>query len=277
MSGADGIFGPLPGGLAGVLLLLAIVGARPMGFVMLNPVFGRFGISSGLLRGAVMIALLSPVLPAAAVQAAENPLILSPTVVPGLILGELLIGALLGLLTGLPFWAALAAGDFIDNQRSAAMANLFDPQSSTESSITGTLLFLCCLLVLAAENVLFPVVFGPIMESYRLFPVMSGLSLPDPRQGALVLQLLDHLFRAGLLLALPIIIPLLLTELVLVVATKYMQQINAMFLAMSVKQAVNAVLMLIYATVLARYVMDEIGRGPFSAGALGPFLRGVVE
>lgn len=277
MNGADGIFGPLPGSVAGILLLLAIVGARPMGFVMLNPVFGRFGITSGLLRGAVMVALLSPVLPAAAIQAAENPLSLSPAAVPGLILGEFLIGALLGLLTGLPFWAALAAGDFIDNQRSAAMANLFDPQSSTESSVTGTFLFLCCLLVLAAEGVLFPVIFSPIMESYRLFPVMSGLTLPDPRQGALVLQLLDHLFRAGLLLALPVIIPLLLIEFILVVATKYMQQINAMFLSMSIKQAVHAILMLIYAAILARYTVGEIGRGPFSADALSPFLRGVVE
>ncbi|SMO45234.1 EscT/YscT/HrcT family type III secretion system export apparatus protein [Paracoccus laeviglucosivorans] len=267
----------LPGGLTQMLVLLAVVGARPMGFVMLHPIFGRFGISTGVLRGAVIVAMVAPVLPAATAMIADDPTPVSMAVVPGMIMAELLIGALLGLLTGVPFWAAMAAGDFIDNQRGASMANLFDPGSSTESTVTGTLFFLTCVLVLAAEGVLFPAIFGPLMQSYVLFPVMSGLSLPDPQQGALALGLLDQILRAGLILALPVVIPLLLTEMVLVVATKYMQQINAMFLAMTVKQAVNALLILIYAAIMARYAMGQIGSGAFGPGALGPFLKGMVE
>lgn len=260
-----------------MLSVLAVVGARPLAFVMLHPIFGRFGISSGFLRGAVMVAMSAPVLPGAAAMVAADPTLALPAAIPMLILSEFLIGALLGLLTGVPFWAALAAGDFIDNQRGAAMASLFDPGSSTESSVTGTLLFLTCILVLAAGGALFPAIFGPLMKSYVLFPVMTGLALPDPMQGELALKLLDQILRAGLILALPIIIPLLLTEMVLVIATKYMQQINAMFLAMSVKQAVNALLILFYAVILARYAMGQLGSGPFGADALVPFLQGAAR
>ncbi|WBU57188.1 EscT/YscT/HrcT family type III secretion system export apparatus protein [Paracoccus sediminicola] len=267
----------LPDSVTRILVLLAVVGARPMGFVMLHPIFGRFGISSGVLRGAVIVAMVAPVLPGAAAMITADPGIVAPAAVPGLILAELFIGALLGLMTGIPFWAASAAGDLIDNQRSASMANLMDPQSSGETSVTGTLLFLTCILVLAAEGVLFPTIFGPLMESYRLFPALSGLSLPDPRQGALALGLLDQLLRAGVIMALPILIPLLLTEIVVAIATKYTQQINAMFLSMSIKQGVNALLMLVYTVLLASYAMSQIGQGPFGTEALAPFLRGSVD
>lgn len=264
----------LPGELTPLLVMLAVIGARPMGFVMLHPIFGRFGISTGLLRGAVIVAMTAPVLPAAMAIAADRPEMLRPAAVPALVMAELFIGALLGLLTGIPFWAATAAGDFIDNQRSASMANLFDPQSSTESSVTGTFLILTCILVLAAEGVLFPTVFGPLMQSYGLFPPMAGLTLPDPAQAELALRLLDQILRAGLILALPVLIPLLLVELVIAIAVKYTQQINAMFLSMSVKQAVNALIMVVYAALLARYAVGQIGQGPFGADALSPFLQG---
>ncbi|AGT08874.1 EscT/YscT/HrcT family type III secretion system export apparatus protein [Paracoccus aminophilus] len=267
----------LPPDLASLLVLLAVVGARPMGFVMLHPVFARFGVATGFLRGAVVVAMAAPVLPAAAAMIAADKALIAPTAIPLLVLSELFIGAVLGLLTGVPFWAALAAGDFIDSQRGASMASLFDPQSSTESTVTGTLLFLICLLVLAAGGVLFPTVFGPLMKSYALFPVMAGLPLPDPAQGRLALELLDQILRAGLVLALPVVLPLLFIEIVIAIATKYTQQINAMFLAMAVKQAVTALMLVLYAAILARYAMAQTGSGPFGAEALAPFLKGMVK
>lgn len=271
----------MPAGLpfdpARLLVILAVVGARPMGLVLLHPVFGRFGLGSGILRGAVIVAMSAPVLPVAAARLAEDPGLAAPAMVARLIPCELAIGLVMGLLTGVPFWAALAAGDFIDNQRGASMASLFDPQSSTEASVTGTLLFLTSILVLAAEGVLFPAIFGPLMQSYALFPVMGGLALPDPAQGALALRLLDQILRAGLVLALPVLVPLLLAEIVIAIATKYTQQVNAMFLAMSVKQGIAALLMLVYAAILARHAMGQVGQGAFGVEALAPFLRGATR
>ncbi|MFV0386011.1 EscT/YscT/HrcT family type III secretion system export apparatus protein [Paracoccus sp. (in: a-proteobacteria)] len=260
-------------GVSAMIALMVAVAGRPLGFVLVQPVFGRFGLTTGLLRGSVLVALTAPVLPSAAAMAAASPEIISFGSLPFLLLRELIIGVVLGLLTGVPLWAAMAAGEFIDIQRGASMATLLDPQSSTEMSVTGTMLFLTCLLVLAVEGVLFPVFFGPFFESYRLFPVLGGVPQPVPSQGELALRLLDQIFRAGLILALPLIIPLLLAEFMLAVATKYVQQINTMFLAMSVKQIIYSLLMLFYAVMLARYAVGQIGRGSFGVDALIPFLR----
>lgn len=267
----------LPPDLASLTVVMMIAAARPMGFVLLQPIFGRFGISQGFLRGAVLVAMTAPVLPSAFALAQAQPEITQTANLPLVMLREVTIGAMLGVLTGIPFWAALAAGDFIDMQRGASMANIMDPGSSSESSVSGTFFFMVCLLVLAAEGVLFPAIFGPLMQSYALFPIFQEFALPDPRQGELVLGLLDQIMRAGLLLALPVLVPLLLAEMILVIATKYMPQINAMFLAMSLKQVVHVLLLLLYTVILARYAMSQIGQGALGPDALAPFLKGVVE
>ena len=269
--------GLLDAGLTQFVVLLAVIGARPLGFVMLHPIFSYFGINSGVLRGAVIVAMCAPVLPGAMAMAMADPAVVSPAGIPLMVLRELLIGLVLGVLTGIPFWAAIAAGAFIDMQRGASMATLVDPSSGGENTVLGTTFFLICILVLAAEGVLFPSIFGPLMESYRLVPVMGDMVMPDPQQGKLALSLLDQITRAGLILSMPILIPLLLTEILLAVALKYTTQINAMFTGMSVKQAVTFVLLLIYAVIFARYAMSDIGKGPFGVEALSPFLRGVVE
>ena len=62
-----------------------------------------------------------------------------------------------------------------------------------------------------------------------------------------------------LLLALPILVPLFVTEVVFAIATKYVQQMNGMFLAMSAKQAVHALLMVVYATTLVAFVAGAMG------------------
>lgn len=267
----------LPADLATLTVVLIVTGARAVGFVMICPVFGRFGISRGFLRGAVVVAMTAPVLGTASAQVMAEPELISTISLPLVVLRETIIGAVLGFLVGIPFWAVLAAGDFIDMQRGASMANIMDPGSSSEASVTGTFYFMVCVLVLAAEGVLFPTLFGPLLKSYAMFPVLQPFELPDPRQGALALQMLDQILRAGLLLALPVLVPLLLAEMVLVVGTKYMPQINAMFLAMSVKQIVHALLLLIYTVIVARYAISQIGHGALSPDALSPFLKGVVE
>lgn len=258
-------------GLGGLGTMLPVMGARPVGYVLMHPIFGRFGVQSGFIRGAVMVAMLIPVLPMAIAQLQADPSAFAPARLPLAVLRELAIGALLGIICGLPFWAAQAAGDFIDQQRGAAMASIIDPGSGGEVSVTGTLLMLCCLLVLTASGALLPALFGPLMNSYAAFPVFTPLDTM-PERGQLVLGLLDQLLRAGITLALPVIVPLLLIEFAIAVATKYMPSINGTFLAMSVKQAVHVVLLLVYAVILASYAVGVVGTGPFGPEALRAFV-----
>lgn len=89
-------------------------------------------------------------------------------------------------------------------------------------------------------------------------PVLQPLPAFDPEAGAAALVLLDSLLETGLILAIPIFGPMLLTEIAMALAGKYTQQINIMFLAMSVKQFLYILLLPIYLSGLLYYMRGEI-------------------
>src|SRR5262249_9370760 len=119
------------------LVAAAIAGARALGVVMVTPAFTRLGIT-GLIRTSVAIIVAFPVIPT--VLDAVTTTQLSSGVIAGLLIKEVLIGTIIGIAFGIPFWAAEAAGDLVDLQRGSTAAQLLDPLALTESSITSTLL-----------------------------------------------------------------------------------------------------------------------------------------
>lgn len=264
-------------GIRQLVTLLPLTAARPLGYILLLPIFGRFHLNVGYLRGALVVAMILPVLPGAIAAAQADPAMLSPGRLPALMMTEFLVGVILGLLAGLPLWAATAAGDFMDMQRGAQMAQIVDPGSADQQAITGTLLLLVCVLVLAAEGILVPALFGPVLDSYGVVPLFSPLPRLEPGQGALVLGLLDTLTRTGLILALPVLVPLLLIEIAVAVATKYIPQLNAMFLSMSIKQGVHSLLIVLYAALLASYAIRLSGAADLRPGALDAFISGAAR
>lgn len=264
-------------GIRQLVTLLPLTAARPLGYILLLPIFGRFHLNVGYLRGALVVAMILPVLPGAIAAAQSDPAMLSPGRLPALMMTEFLVGVILGLLAGLPLWAATAAGDFMDMQRGAQMAQIVDPGSADQQAITGTLLLLVCVLVLAAEGILVPALFGPVLDSYAVVPLFSPLPRLEPGQGALVLGLLDTLTRTGLILALPVLVPLLLIEIAVAVATKYIPQLNAMFLSMSIKQGVHALLIVLYAALLAGYAIRLSGSADLRPDALDAFVSGAAR
>ena len=262
--------------LADMMALFVIIGGRALGFVMIHPIFGRFGINFGLLRGSVIVAMTLPLLPTGAVMAAADPSLLEPGNMPFHMLREVIIGVILGLITGIPFWAAIAAGEILDTQRGASSATDTDPTGG-QVAISGDFFFLVAVLLLTAEGLLIPAVFGPLLSSYQLFPLFGALAWPDPGQGHLLLALLDDLLRAGLILAMPILIPLLLTEVVIAISTRYMPQINPTFLSMSAKQVVYLLMLVFFMPLLGRYMLALVGHDSFGADALAKFLSGAIR
>lgn len=259
------------GNLGALIQVLVIAGARPLGFVLLCPVFSRFGIQEGLIRGGVLLALSMPALPIVVLHFATvaTP---APLATALIICKELIIGVVLGLLVGLPFWAATAAGDTIDMGRGASMGTLVDPGSGAESTVTGTFLFLACVIWLIASGVFIPALFGPLYETYALYPIMEPLPPVDPARGAQALAFLGRLTAAGLILALPLVLPFLLLDVLLTVAAKYVQQISPMFLSMSAKQGIFVLLLLVYTTFIATFVFAELGREAHNPISLFLFL-----
>ncbi len=264
------------GNISALLVALVLAGARPLGFVLLCPLFSRFGVQDGIVRGGILLALLMPALP----------LVLQEFTVTGqpdtgalafLVGKEVFIGLVLGLLSGLPFWAAAAAGDMIDMSRGSAMGNLIDPGSGSETSVTGTFLFLASVLFLIASGAFFPALFAPLFDTYGFYPIFAPLPRFELAMGAEVLAFLSTLARAGLILALPMILPFLILDVLLAVAGKYIQQLNIMFLAMTVKQAIFVVLLLLYTSILITQAFNTLGSETGNAALLRRYFGGADE
>ena len=240
-----------------LLLALVLSAARPLAFIMVSPLFTRFGLQEGLIRGGILLAFAAPVMPGVMAELQTTGSLPIPSVAL-LLLKELGIGLITALVLGIPLWAVAAAGDFLDMQRGASMAQLVEPGTGEQISPTGTLFFLLMTLVLVASGWFTEVLMATLYETYAAWPVLEPLPPISPEVGAGVLSLLDALIRTGLVLAIPILVPLLLAEIALAVAGKYTQQLNVMFLAMSLKQVIFLILLPIYFSALLYYMRGEV-------------------
>lgn len=252
---------------------LLLSAARPLAFIFVLPLFTRFGLQQGLIQGAVMVAFAAPVFPGVTADLQVLPPI--PIAELSVLLAkELLIGLILALILGLPLWAVVAAGDIVDMQRGASMATIVDPGSGEDNTVTGTLFFLITALILVTSGWFTEVLLESLYGTYQTWPVLSPLPAltPEAAEGGLIL--LDNLLETGIVLSIPLLAPLLLAEIALALAGRYTQQINVMFVAMSLKQVLYVLIMPIYFGSLIYYVQGEIrdlgGTGGIMEGFLNP-------
>ncbi len=254
------------------LIALALSAARPLAFIMVTPIFTRFGLQAGLIRGALLLAFSAPVFINLQFELATVPPLSNFQFVV-LLAKELLIGLLLALTLGIPLWAVAAAGDFIDFQRGASMAELVEPGSGDTTTPTGTLFFLLTALLLASSDWFRDVLLDNLYLTYHHWPVLEPIPALTLAAGAGVLAFLDDIIRTGLILSIPVFGSMLLTEISLALAGKYIQQLNIMFLAMGVKQVVYAILLPIYFLSLMYFMRGEIAELTGTIDILKGFLN----
>ncbi|MBB3211531.1 type III secretion protein T [Herbaspirillum sp. Sphag1AN] len=165
---------------------------------------------------------------------------------------ELLVGLILGMLLGWPFWVFHAVGNFIDNQRGATLSSTIDPANGVDTSelseflnfFSGVVYLQTGGLMLFAETV---------NQSYRLCDPLQGCTFSTEP----VLQLLNSLMTNMIVLASPVIVILLLFEFVLGLLSHFTPQLNAFSISLTVKSVVALVVLLVY---FAPILPDEIIR-----------------
>ncbi|MDQ0995733.1 type III secretory pathway component EscT [Phyllobacterium ifriqiyense] len=121
-----------------LLVAMAISVARALGMIMVTPAFIRLGLT-GMIRSSVAVAICIPAVPGVLNGIlAEGQL--GSLLITGLLVKELIVGMIIGIAFGIPFWGAEVAGDLVDLQRGSTSAQLIDPLQVSETSIAGTLL-----------------------------------------------------------------------------------------------------------------------------------------
>lgn len=261
-----GAFQALISGVLGPLVSLAIPAARMLGMFTVLPIFTRLGMTA-LLRGGVALALPLPLAPGF-LAATDGVLQRGGGALTLLLIKEAIVGLVIGLVAGVPFWAAQTAGELLDQQRGSQSALVPDP-SGEETGVTGTLLLLTSATVFLGAGGLRFLQEG-VFESYALWPAASLVPAFSADAGLLTLGILDRLLSGGLVLASPLLVAMLLAEFALGLVSRFAPQLNVFDLALAVKGVVQVVGLPIYALVLVGYL--ESGLAPLTR--LAAELRG---
>jgi flagellar biosynthetic protein FliR len=201
--------------MLGFILVLIRIG----GIMLSAPVLGssnippqaKIAMALGL---ALIVTPFVPRLPAAPNQPAEYVL---------LIMGELLIGLVLGFLGRIMFAAVEFAGSLIGLQMGLSMANVFDPQSQQQVSLIGqfenivaTLVF----LVLDGHLMLIQA----MIRSYEVLP--AGGAQVNKELMQMMVQLTSGVFSIGFQLGAPLIVSLFLANLIIALLSRAVPQIQ---------------------------------------------------
>lgn len=226
------------------LPVLGLCMLRPLGVMIMVPLFNQSTLGGPLVRNALALVIALPLvalvdtwpqLDAARQQASVQGCVL-------LIAGELCIGVLLGFCAAIPFWAMDMAGFLIDTLRGASMASVLNPMLGQQSSLLG-ILFTQVFGVLFLMGGGFNLLIESIYHSYASLPpgevFRLGPGFPD---------FLSHQWQLAyelcLRFSMPAIVAILLVDLALGLINRSAQQLNVFFLSMPIKSAF-AILMLI--------------------------------
>lgn len=192
---------------------------RILAFIAAAPLWGTAGIPRRtrlILAFAVAVAL-TPSLPA------------MPTVQPAslaglwILLQQMLIGIGMGFAAKIVFTAFDLAGEFIGTQMGLGFATFYDPLNSSQTPVISEFISLLALLLFLAMNghLLY---FATLAQSFSAIPVSA-----TPLAAGSWLNLAElgsKIFSAGLLLALPIVVALMITNIALAVLTRAAPQLN---------------------------------------------------
>ena len=242
--------------------------ARMTGMFVVMPAFTRLGLT-GILQSAAVLAFALPVTPL--VVSAVGAQTLSVPLITALVVKEAFVGLMIGVVLGVPIWAAEAAGSYVDLQRGATSATLFDPSSSGEEGVTATLFGLVMTALFFGSGGL-TLTLRTVYESYGIWPVGSAFPAMTAQSGEFFVHLLDGIATMGLVLVSPIVILMLLTDILLGLVSKAAPQINVFALSLNVKNLVFAVLLVLYGAFMLAYMSNDLAL----LLRLGSDLKGLV-
>ncbi|KFF49372.1 type III secretion protein [Gammaproteobacteria bacterium MFB021] len=238
-----------------LIAALAIGTARALGLVMMTPAFNRLGLT-GMIRSAVAVTISLPLMAAlfADFTALRD---IASVALMGLVIKELVIGVAIGLVFGVPFWAAEVAGELIDLQRGSTMAQILDPMGASETGVTSTLLSII-LLALFFLTGGFMLLLDGFYRSYALWPAIDFTPLMTRASAMAVLGLLDQVMRIGVLMISPLVIALLVADLMLAYVARMAPNLHAFDLSLPIKNLLFSFLMLLYVVFLIPLMVDQL-------------------
>jgi flagellar biosynthetic protein FliR len=212
---------------------------RILAFIATSPLWGSAGIPrrTRLILGLCIAMAIAPALPP------------MPAVAPGSLAGlwimaqQMLIGIGMGFAARIVFAAVDVAGEFISAQMGLGFATAYDPMSSSQTPVIGEFLGLISFLLFLSLN-------GHLMYVATLAIPVSAIPLQATSWLNLV-ELGSKMFSVGVLLALPVVVALMITNIALAVLTRAAPQLNIFALGFPITMLVGFIALAISMNYLA--------------------------
>ncbi len=231
--------------------------ARTSAWVASSPLFSANGIA-GIGRIAFAISLA---LAATPVGLAGPP---PPETLPlfvAVIAGNVALGLALGWITGLALAIFQSAGSIIDLTSGFSVGALLDPSTGTNNAVVARLFGMAFLAIFFASNAHL-VVAGGFLATFEASPA-SEIPILATDSVAMAAQSLSDLMFAALEIAAPLLGVLLLAEVALALAARFVPQANVFVIGMPLKVGVAVGLsgsVLVFFPVYAERVVDRVAR-----------------
>ena len=201
----------------GFFLLIFV---RISGIFMMMPIFSSHNISGRVKAGFALIVtyILFPIV-------FNNTVVIPEHFLPFLFLvvGELIVGLILGFVSSLIFSAIQMAGQLLDMQIGFGIINMIDPLSGQQAPLIGNFKYILALLVFLATNG-HHVLLAALFASFKIIPV-TGIVV-NVAITKFIVDLVGGLFILALKISLPVIVALLLTDVALGILARTMPQMN---------------------------------------------------
>lgn len=187
---------------------------------------------------------------------------------------EAFVGAALGFFFGGMLWAFEAAGQVIDTKVGTAMAQVLDPLSGHQTSLTGAFLGRLASWVFMASGGLMLFV-GTLLDSYALWPLDARWPAWQA-QGVRLFELeFGRILHLTLMIAAPSLVLLYLVEGILGLVNRFAQQLNVFALSLSLKAVLAQWILWVQVALLVQLLHAELmGRPEAVLDALRALLRG---
>ncbi|MEL7655437.1 MAG: flagellar biosynthetic protein FliR [Bacillota bacterium] len=223
------------------------VSCRIAGVIFFNPIFGRRNVPSMVKIGLSLGIALS------AAYGLTDTVVVNYTAIDMLVsmVKEFTVGLAMGFIIQLFLSIFHFGGELIDLQMGISMAQMYDPASNSQISITGNLLTIMYTLLFFITNSHITLL-AIAVKSFKAVPI--GLEGVSSKIGIYVIELFGYILVYAVQLALPVIVTEVLVEVAVGILMRVVPNINVFVVNLQLKLMVGFVVLITIIPVLVQYL-----------------------
>ena len=240
------IFGFNPGDMLSFLLTLFRISI----VLFLLPFFGGNSIPKTV-KAALVLVLTAALWPQLSFPGAEFPG--TGIGLTLMIIGEIILGLILGLLVLFLFGAVQFGGQIIGFQMGFSMVNVVDPITGTSNAVTAHFLYMCTMLTFLILNGHLALL-NAVALSFEYIP--PGGLLISPNLATHIFEFSNLMFVLAIKIAAPVMAALFLVDLALALISRAAPQMHVLVLGFPIKITVGFFFLGSLFTLMSIYVQD---------------------